>query len=265
MTPSLRPSLRSGKRSATATPPAPVTPPPADASCQGRQYPQPNDVIEAGRYQLALITRRFFAQLRQPKWLTLSSALYPDGKIHLHSSQISGFGNGRLKDPSPKAFAVLGHLNLSLFASLHGGLVYEGIGDVPRLPDSLRHLWGGLTPMVDPTSGEPLGPAELFEINIGLRDLGLANTRTLPPAAEAPAAQALGRHLRMALAAQGRDFLSELPALRAVAPSMEPLLMGKAVPGPTLVDDLPALADCVGQTPDELWMAMADAVAQSAT
>lgn len=217
-------------------------------------YPNPNDTIPAGRKELAVITRRFFSQAKQPKWLKLSQSLYLEPEMHLHSSQISGFANGKLKDPSPKAFVALGHLNLSLVASLRGSFTYEGIGDVPKLPEDLRYIWGGMTPMVDP-EGQPLGPVELFEINCGFLKLGLVEGRTIPTEHEAAAAKAVGKALRLGLAAQGRDFLEELPALRAGSNLIEPLLMGKTVPGVQLVDQLAALADAAGVDEDELWLA----------
>lgn len=229
------------------------------SSTPPRQYPEPNAVIDSGRRQIQTLTRRFFRQLRQPKWIKLSSALYPDGRIHLHSSQIGGFSTGKLRDPSPKALMVLGHLNLSLYAALHGPLTYDGIGPVPPLPDSLRDIWAGLTPMVT-ADGDPIGPSELFEAITGALDLGLDTSREIPEHAEAAVSAALGRHLRLSLASLGRDFLSELPTLAATCPSMEALLMGRPVPGDTLVADLPTLATTLGCTDVDLWVVCVDAM-----
>lgn len=221
-------------------------------------YPDPNEAIETGRRQLAALTRRFFAQHKQPTWIKLSATLYPGDKWHLHSSQISGWPNGKLRDPSPKAILVLGHLNLSLFASLRGGLEYEGIGEVPKLPDEMRHLWGHLEPMLLP-DGDPIGPVEIYEINVGIRDLGLDTTRTIPPEAEDAVSAAVGRALRLGLAAKGVDFLSDIVTLRSKCSSMEPLLMGKTVAGPLLLGDLPALAGTIDRTDEDLWLVVADA------
>jgi hypothetical protein len=230
------------------------------ASLGGRLYPDPNEAIETGRRQIAALTRRFFAQHKQPTWIKLSASLYPGDKWHLHSSQISGWPSGKLRDPSPKAILVLGHLNLSLFASLRGGLVYEGIGEVPRLPEDMRHLWGHLEPMLLP-DGDPIGPLEIYEINTGLRDLGLNVSRTITAEQEDAASAAVGKALRLGLAAKGVDFLSDIVTLRSKCSSMEPLLMGKTVAGPLLLGDLPALAGSIDRTEEDLWLVVADATA----
>lgn len=222
-------------------------------------YADPNEVLTEGRRQLQVITRRFFSQLRQPKWLALSSSLYPETKQHLHSSQISGWGSGTLKDPSPKAFLVLGHLNLALYASLHGSFDYEGVGEVPKLPETMRKIWGELLPMLGPDN-EPLGPVELFEVMVGIRDLKLDSTRTVPVEHQAAVSQTLGRYLRVELMRRGVDFMAEMPGLRQQCPSMEPLLMGHTVAGPQLVADLKPLAAAIQQTDTDLWLVAHEAI-----
>lgn len=220
------------------------------------RYVDPNDRLDAGRAALTTVCRRFFRQrgMTQPKWIRLASAMFP-GPQHLHSSQIGGLSTGKLKDPTPKCLLVIGELNLALAATVGIGAV-----DAPRFPEDLRRFWEGLEPMCDPT-GRPLGPLDLFRVITGDLDLGLDTSHVIPLDAEPSASAALGRHLRLGLAALGRDFLTELPALRAECPVIEPLLMGKPVPGDSLVAALPELAAIARTTPTDLWAVVADALA----
>lgn len=225
------------------------------------QYPNPNDSIDLGRRQLQLLWRRFSRQLgmTQPKWIRLAASVMP-GPQHLHSSQIGGLATGKLREPAPKCLLVIGQLNMSVAASAlypNGKPAFPDI-NAPRFPEDLRSIWEHLTPMVD-RYGTPLGPAELFMVATGLINLGLDSTRDIPVEAEAAASAALGRHVRLGLAAQGVDFLSEMPQLREAAPSVEPLLMGRPVPGDTLLADLPALASLIRTTDDDLWAVIAEA------
>ena len=226
-------------------------------------YEDPNDTIERGRLQLQLLWRRCSRQLgmTQPKWIKLAASVLP-GSQHLHSSQIGGLATGRMKDPSPKCLLVLGLLNASVAASAlraDGSRKYPDVV-APAFPESLRSIWEHLEPMCD-AYGHPLGPQELFLVATGLHDLHLDTTRTITPEQEDAASAALGRHLRLGLAALGRDFLSEMPELRSAAPSMEPLLMGHTVPGDTLIADLPALAAAIHATDEDLWIHLVDALA----
>ena len=225
-------------------------------------YPDPNDLIDAGRRQLQVAWRRCSRQgtMTQPKWIKLAAALFP-GPQHLHSSQIGGLASGKLKDPSPKCLLVIGMVNASLAASQRdtaGNRLYPNV-TAPAFPDNLKHLWGGLTPMLD-ASGQPLGPTELFEVATGIRDLGLDTSRNIPTDAEPLASATVGRHLRMALASLGHDFLSELPTLKEACPSMEPLLMGRTVAADTLLADLSALGATINETDADLWALISEAL-----
>jgi len=236
-----------------------TTPSPASRSAL---YEDPNEVVARGQRQLQLIARRFFRQLgmTQPKWIRLSAAVMP-GAQHLHSSQIGGLSTGKLREPAPKCLMVLGQLNLSVATSALRADGSRAFPDVaaPRFPEDMRPIWEHLVPMLD-RYGAPLGPAEIFQVATGLIDLALDTTRDIPPPLEAPVSAALGKHLRLALAALGRDFLSEMPELRNAAPSMEPLLMGQTVPGDSLIADLPALAATIRTTDAELWAVIADSL-----
>jgi hypothetical protein len=225
-------------------------------------YSDPNDLIDAGRRQLQVAWRRCSRQgtMTQPKWIKLAAALFP-GPQHLHSSQIGGLASGKLKDPSPKCLLVIGMVNASLAASQRdaaGNRLYPNV-NAPAFPDNLKHLWGGLTPMLD-ASGQPLGPTELFEVATGIRDLGLDTSRNIPTDAEPLASATVGRHLRLGLAALGHDFLSELPTLKEACPSMEPLLMGRTVAADTLLADLSALGSTINETDADLWALISEAL-----
>ena len=224
-------------------------------------YEDPNESIERGRRQLQMIWRRFSRQLgmTQPKWIRLAASVLP-GAQHLHSSQIGGLATGKLREPAPKCLLVIGQLNMSVAASAlraDGTRAYPDV-TAPRFPEDMRSIYEHLPPMLD-RYGAPLAPQEIFLVATGLIDLGLDSTRDIPPHHEAAASAALGRHVRLALAALGHDFLSELPQLREAAPSVEPLLMGRTVPGDTLLADLPALAALIRTTDDDLWSVVADA------
>jgi hypothetical protein len=225
-------------------------------------YRNPNELIALGHRQIQTLTRRFFRQATQPKWLKISASLYDDGKWHLHSSQIGGFANGSLKIPSPKALMVLGQLNRSLAASLTGPDGQRLFPDVtaPTLPGELRHLWGHLTPMLD-GDGAPFGPVEIFLIVSGQMDLGLDTDREIPRESEEAVCKAMARYLRLAFGRLGIDFLEDMAKLRLICPSMEPLLMGKIIPGDVLVGDLPSLAQAISETDGDLWAVCQDAAA----
>ena len=228
-------------------------------------YPNPNELIALGHRQIQTLTRRFFRQATQPKWLKISASLYDDGKWHLHSSQIGGFANGSLKIPSPKALMVLGQLNRSLAASLTGPDGQRLFPDVtaPTLPGELRHLWGHLSPMLD-ANGVPFGPVEIFLIVSGQMDLGLETDREIPLGSEEAVCKALSRYLRLAFGRLGIDFLEDMAKLRLICSSMEPLLMGKTVPGDVLVGDLPSLAQAISETDGDLWAVCQDVVPTAA-
>ena len=71
----------------------------------------------------------------------------------------------------------------------------------------------------------------------------------------------MGRYLRLRLAANGVDWLSELPQLAQASPVAEDVLMGRTVQGDRLLHQLNALAGLAGVTDDELWAQISQAVA----
>jgi hypothetical protein len=97
----------------------------------------------------------------------------------------------------------------------------------------------------------------------GLRALTADTGRHLAPTDEEAACQALGRWLRLRLASQGVDWLSEIPTLRSACPSIEPLLMGKVVPADMVLMHLPRLAALADTSDASLWEVVESALANT--
>ena len=89
----------------------------------------------------------------------------------VHNSQLSNLRNRKLASPGPELFVALGRINQLLAAEasaagLMGGLV-EQLADQPELLSALQA--SALPLLAD--DGAALGPAQLFEIFVGLRPL----------------------------------------------------------------------------------------------
>ena len=87
----------------------------------------------------------------------------------VHNSQLSNLRNRKLASPGPELFVALGRLN-QLLAEACGP---TGVADSLRQqltdqPDVLAALEASALPLLD-DDGQPLGPAQLFEIFVGLR------------------------------------------------------------------------------------------------
>ena len=205
-----------------------------------------DDSICWGRAQWQRTWRPFARQWSQPGLIRVAAETL--GSRAIHSSQILGFSTGSLRDPSPKLLLAIGLFNEALARS-NGN---EVPGDGPKCPGSLEHLWRGYQHLRT-ADGGVMGPLDVFAAVAGLSDLGVALEREIPREAEEAVCKALGRHLRMALAANGIDWMEELPRLRAELPLLDPLLHGKPVPGDELTNNLEEVATCIGSTADELW------------
>ena len=205
-----------------------------------------DDSICWGRAQWKRTWRPFARQWSQPGLIRVAAETL--GSRAIHSSQILGFSTGSLRDPSPKLLLAIGLFNEALARS-NG---HEVPGEGPRCPGSLEHLWKGYQHLRT-ADGGVMGPLDVFAAVAGLSDLGVALEREIPREAEEAVCKALGRHLRMALAANGIDWVEELPRLRAELPLLDPLLHGKPVPGDELTSNLEEVATCIGSTADELW------------
>ena len=82
----------------------------------------------------------------------------------VHNSQLSHLRNRKLAAPGPELFVVLGRLN-QLLAERGGPALAAELADQADLRQAL--LGSDLPVLAD--DGQPLGPAQLFEIFVGLR------------------------------------------------------------------------------------------------
>jgi len=89
----------------------------------------------------------------------------------VHNSQLSNLRNRKLASPGPELFVALGRINqlLAQEAGAHGvmGGLAEQLADQPELLSALQA--SALPLLAD--DGMALGPAQLFEIFVGLRSL----------------------------------------------------------------------------------------------
>jgi hypothetical protein len=218
--------------------------------------------LDTGSIAFSARWRAWLAQFSQPQLLKLSAA-YLSASL-FHSSQMSGFASRKLRDPSPRVFMAVGYLNLAHGRSL--GYPTSSLEQAPdiglpeKLPEALRGLWEGREPLTD-ASGVVLGPVGLFEAFTGLRPLAVSLDRQIPPEGEAAASEAIGRYLRLRLASNGTDWLTELPDLRNTCPAIEDLLLGRTVQGDRLIHQLTKLAAIANTTDTELWELIAAALA----
>jgi hypothetical protein len=91
----------------------------------------------------------------------------------VHNSQLSNLRNRKLASPGPELFVALGRLNQLLAAQQAAALeppLDQRLEDSQELLQALRH---SALPLVG-DDGAPLGPAQLFEIFVGLRPLPAA-------------------------------------------------------------------------------------------
>ena len=205
-----------------------------------------DDSICWGRAQWQRTWRAFARQWSQPGLIKVSAETL--GTRAIHSSQILGFSTGALRDPSPKLLLAIGLFNQALARS-NGA---SGLPEGPKCPGSLERLWKGYQHLRT-ADGGVMGPLDVFAAVAGLSDLGVALEREIPREAEEAVCKALGRHLRMALAARGVDWMEELPRLRDELLLLDPLLHGKVLPSDEITGNLEAIATCIGSTADELW------------
>lgn len=204
--------------------------------------------------------RAWITQLTQPQWLRLSES-YLGGR-HFHSSQMSGIGARRTTAPAPLFFLAVGLLNTAHARSL--GWPPDRVEAGPDmglplcLPEALRDVWITALPFTD-GDGIAMGPAGLFAAFTGLQPLPVSIGRPEALEGHPDAIPALARHLRLALAQKGVDWVSEMPSLREQVPIVEPLLYGHDVQTDQLLLALPDLALLVGQSAEQLWGVMVPA------
>lgn len=87
----------------------------------------------------------------------------------VHNSQLSNLRNRKLASPGPELFVALGRINQVL--AQEGGAQGPSpqlTGQVADQPELLSALQASALPLLA-DDGQPLGPAQLFEIFVGLR------------------------------------------------------------------------------------------------
>jgi hypothetical protein len=87
----------------------------------------------------------------------------------VHNSQLSNLRNRKLASPGPELFVALGRINQVL--AQEGGAQGPSpqlTGQVGDQPELLAALQASALPLLA-DNGQPLGPAQLFEIFVGLR------------------------------------------------------------------------------------------------
>ena len=94
------------------------------------------------------------------------------------------------------------------------------------------------------TSGKTKEPAPKFLLVVGLLNLGIAYSNSNI---------ALGRELRRLFAQNKFDWMENLPSLSPSCPVLEPLVMGRSVPGEAIVGALTHLAELAKCSDLHLW------------
>lgn len=203
--------------------------------------------VEEGKEDFARLTRPFMRQVSQPQLLNSMKLTLKDSVFH--STHITGFSKGQLKDPGPKGFLALGLFNLALA---------EG-----KIPDAIKPLWEGKRAMRGP-DGKALGPTDLFAVFTGLLDLGLEDKREIPADQEVKVVKELGKWFRRQLAIKGVDYaVEDAQRLKDLSPTIEQLLKGKTPHGDEVVEVIPLIAGELGLSEGEVWDVIDAAIDQT--
>lgn len=189
-----------------------------------------------GREQFRKLFKPWSRQWSQPALMKLAEAVLGDKVIH--SSQLSGFSAGTLKDPAPKVLLALGLLNKRLANR--------------QIPPGFSDLLDGKWVMRSP-DGIVLGPAELFLVFTGELDLGLPDLKEIPQDKEDQVSRVFGRFIRIELAKKGLDLVEDQELLVQAAPAMKALIQGKSEKGEVIADSLPKISGLLGISEGELW------------
>ena len=91
----------------------------------------------------------------------------------VHNSQLSNLRNRKLASPGPELFVALGRINQVLAAQASVGLDPSLAQRLQEAPELLQALRQSALPLLG-DDGRALGPAQLFEIFVGLRQLPAA-------------------------------------------------------------------------------------------
>lgn len=198
--------------------------------------------LEEGRRQWTIAWRRFARQWTQPQLLRLAEIVM--GGRYLHSSQISGFASGKLREPGPKVFVTIGRLN-------------QAVANQSIAIDH-RDLWQDKRAMVD-REGNVLDAVACFRAFTGDLDLGFHQWRAIPEGGIEAANRRLGRFTRSQLASIGVDFIDDLPELIASSSNLvRTVLLGETVDADDFRDAIYAIeqmlkARGVNVSLDQLW------------
>lgn len=210
--------------------------------------------LEQGAIQFPPAFRAFSSQFTQTQLMKLSAAYL--GTKAIHSSTIGGFRTGKLIEPAPKTLLAMGYVNTALARSIgHPEELIEpspDIGYPPKLPHYLKDIWEHSIPMLD-SEGIALGPVGMFEAFCGLRELPARERRQLNEEDAPAACRALGAFLRAYYGKHNIDWYEKLPELVYDCPTIEPLLLNRAVPADRLTHDLDAIGRLIGLSGTALW------------
>ena len=121
----------------------------------------------------------------------------------VHNSQLSMLRNGKLAAPGPEVFLALGRINQLLAAEVRGGSVGDGLRQrLASQPELIAALEASAHPVQD--EGSPvLGPGELMEVFVGMRqppaafDLRIADGEAGPLSAALATVFTAGRPWRL--------------------------------------------------------------------
>ena len=202
--------------------------------------------LSFGRKQFSLSFSVFSRQYSQPQLITLSKLVLDTNA--LHSSQISGFQRGTLRDPSPKLLAATG-LIMEALARTQG---VKGLPKGVKISATKDHLWRDKQYMRN-ADGTPMGPLDMFSAFAGLTDLGISTAKNIPVRKEKAVAKALGKYMRINLAKLDIDYVSEITALKKKSKTIEALVNNKPVSGAAIVQDLLNLAKLIEQGEEDVW------------
>jgi hypothetical protein len=181
--------------------------------------------LEAGREQWTAAWRKFARQWTQPQLLRLADAVMY-GR-YLHSSQISGFATGKLREPGPKVFVVIGKLNQALAKG--------------KVPPELKDLWEDKEVLRD-KEGNPLDSVGCFRAFTGQLDLGMGDVMRIPDGQVEDANKRVGRFVRGELTKAGVDFIEEMPKLVKIGgPLVKPVLLGQMLDADDLAESIEEL------------------------
>ena len=201
--------------------------------------------LEEGRRQWTVAWRRFARQWTQPQLLRLAEVVM--GGRYLHSSQISGFATGKLREPGPKVFITIGRLN-------------QAIAKKEISPDH-RELWQDKRCLVD-KEGNALDAIGCFRAFTGELDLGFHKWRAIPEGGIEAANRRLGRFTRSQLANVGVDFIVDLPELVSSSSALvRSVLLGEIVDADDFRDAIYSIEQMlksrgVSVSLDQLWAAV---------